>query len=166
MRAAQQYAVVVRLKGGDPTLFGRVVVGDWGWCAHWTDDIEISASTLWALSLGQEAIRLREWRRMMGMNQTQAAQALGVSVRMLKYYESGQRAIPKTLQLAKDQVKQTGAPPMERLRAVIEQVRQDYVQVRRDFRAGLRGYADYDALRHQLVLARRELVAILDDNDP
>jgi hypothetical protein len=55
--------------------------------------------------------------------------------------------------------------PVERLHRNIEEARQDFVQVRRDYRAGLRSGADYDALRHQLVLARRELVAMLEDND-
>lgn len=41
----------------DPMLFGKVTVGDWGWCAHWMDDVEISASTLWDLALGQEPPR-------------------------------------------------------------------------------------------------------------
>ena len=149
----------------DPMLFGKVTVGDWGWCVHWTDDIEIAASTLWELSLGQEAVRFREWRRGIRMNQEQAAAALGISPRMLKYYESGQRAIPKTIQLAKNQVEEAGMTPVERLHRNIEEARQDFVQVRRDYRAGLRSGADNDALRHQLVLARRELVAMLEDND-
>jgi transcriptional regulator with XRE-family HTH domain len=149
----------------DPVLFGKVTAGDWGWCAHWTDDIEIAASTLWDLALGQEAVRFREWRRGIGMNQEQAAAALGISPRMLKYYESGQRAIPKTVQLAKEQVKEASMSSVERLRQIIEDARQDFVEVRRDYRAGLRSEADYDALRRQLVQARRELVALLEDND-
>jgi len=149
----------------DPMLFGKVTSGDWGWCAHWTDNIEIAASTLWDLALGQEAVRFREWRRGLGMSQAQAAAALGISPRMLKYYESGQRAIPKTVQLAKDQVTENGMSPVERLRRHIEEARQDFVDLRRDSRAGPRSRADYDALRDQLVLARRELVSLLEDND-
>jgi transcriptional regulator with XRE-family HTH domain len=149
----------------DPVLFGKVTLGDWGWCAHWTDNIEIAASTLWDLALGQEAVRFREWRRGTGMNQEQAAVELGISLRMLKYYESGQRMIPKTIQLAKDQVKEAGMSPIERLLRDIEEARQDFVKVRRNCRAGLNSQADYDALRHQLVLARRELVSLLEDND-
>ncbi len=30
----------------DPALFDGVAVGDWGWCAHWTDDIEVSRHTV------------------------------------------------------------------------------------------------------------------------
>jgi len=34
-------------------LFRSVTVGEWGWCAHWSDEIEISADTLWRLALEQ-----------------------------------------------------------------------------------------------------------------
>jgi hypothetical protein len=37
----------------DLALFRRVAVGDWGWSLHWSDDLEISADTLWRLALEQ-----------------------------------------------------------------------------------------------------------------
>ncbi len=55
--------------------------------------------------------------------------------------------------------------PVERLRRHSEEARQDFVEVRRDSRAGRRSLADDDALRDQLVMARRELVSLLEDDD-
>jgi DNA-binding XRE family transcriptional regulator len=86
--------------GSDPELFGRVEPGDFGWCAHWTDDVEVSAATLWALALRQDGGAFRAWRRRHGMSQQSAAEALGLSTRMVKYYEAGTHAVPKTIRLA------------------------------------------------------------------
>lgn len=41
----------------------------------------------------------RDWRRHLGLSQTAAADALGVSPRMVVYYEAG-RDIPKPVELA------------------------------------------------------------------
>jgi DNA-binding XRE family transcriptional regulator len=81
-------------------LFAAVQVGDWGWCAHWTDDIEVSASALWGLALSQDGARFRSWRKHHRLTQNEVADALGISARMIKYYEAGQHAIPKTVKLA------------------------------------------------------------------
>jgi predicted transcriptional regulator len=42
----------------------------------------------------------RAWRERQGLSLTGAAQALGLSRRMVAYYESGERIIPKTVMLA------------------------------------------------------------------
>lgn len=51
----------------------------------------------------------RNWRETMGLSQTQAAKALGLSVRVIKYYDNGTRSpaqgsvpviIPHTVHLA------------------------------------------------------------------
>ena len=80
--------------------FRAVTVGDWGWCVHWTDEMEIAADTLWRLALDQGADRLRTWRAGHGMTQQEAARALGVSPRMWRYYEAGTHLLPKTVRLA------------------------------------------------------------------
>ena len=81
-------------------LFRGVTVGDWGWCVHWTDEMEIAADTLWRLALEQGAAWLRGWRAAHGMTQQDAARALGVSPRMWRYYEAGTHLLPKTVRLA------------------------------------------------------------------
>ena len=47
-----EYAVLAPLRSDDDQ-FRTVRVGEWGWCAHWSDEMEISADTLWRLALEQ-----------------------------------------------------------------------------------------------------------------
>jgi|SRR6266567_2844426 len=94
-----EYAIFAPLRSDDE-MFGRVEVGEWGWCAHWSDDMEISADTLWRLTLEQGAAWLRAWRTSHRMTQAEAAKALGVSSRMWRYYEAGSHLLPKTVRLA------------------------------------------------------------------
>jgi hypothetical protein len=84
----------------DTRLFRRVVVGEWGWCIRWSEQMEISADTLWRLALEQGAAWLRAWRTAHGMTQGEAARALGVSPRMWRYYEAEAHLLPKTVRLA------------------------------------------------------------------
>lgn len=84
----------------DDALFRSVVIGAWGWCVHWSDDMEIAADTLWRLALEQGSAWLREWRTGHAMTQAEAAAALGVSPRMWRYYEAGSHLLPKTVRLA------------------------------------------------------------------
>ena len=84
----------------DDALFAAVGVGEWGWNAHWSDDMEISADTLWRLALEQGSSWLRAWRTAHQMTQAEAARALGISPRMWRYYEAGSHLLPKTVKLA------------------------------------------------------------------
>lgn len=94
-----EYAVFAPLHDDDEG-FRRVEVGEWGWCAHWSDEMEISSDTLWRLALEQGAEWLRGWRTAKRMTQAEAARALGVSPRMWRYYEAGSHLLPKTVRLA------------------------------------------------------------------
>ena len=85
----------------DDALFATVRVGEWGSALHLTDDLEIPDDVLWTLGLEQEAARFRDWRKAWGLTQEQAAVALGISARMLAYYEAGSHPIPKTVTLAR-----------------------------------------------------------------
>jgi hypothetical protein len=93
------YRIFAPLRADD-SLFGKVAVGDWGWCLHWSDDMEISSDTLWRLALEQGGAWLRTWRTEHRMTQSEAAKALGVSARMWRYYEAGTHLLPKTVRLA------------------------------------------------------------------
>jgi hypothetical protein len=93
------YAVFAPLRR-DVRLFRKVAVGEWGWCVHWTDRMEISADTLWRLALEQGAAWLRAWRSQHEMTQAEASRALGVSPRMWRYYEAEAHLLPKTVRLA------------------------------------------------------------------
>ena len=94
-----EYAVFAPLRENDEG-FCKIEVGEWGWCVHWSDDMEISADTLWRLTLEQGAEWLRAWRTGRRMTQAEAARALGVSPRMWRYYEAGSHLLPKTVRLA------------------------------------------------------------------
>jgi hypothetical protein len=43
------YAIFAPLRTDD-AAFRKVRLGKWGWCAHWSDDMEISSDTLWNLA--------------------------------------------------------------------------------------------------------------------
>jgi hypothetical protein len=94
-----RYAVFAPL-WTDDDAFGKVTVGEWGWNAHWTDDMEISSDTLLRLALEQGSTWLRSWREAHRLTQGEAASALGVSPRMWRYYEAGDHLLPKTVRLA------------------------------------------------------------------
>jgi DNA-binding XRE family transcriptional regulator len=94
-----RYAVFAPLVT-DAGLFRTVKVGEWGWNAHWSDDLEISADTLRRLALDQGGAWLKRWRTQKRMTQAEAAKALGVSPRMWRYYEAGSHLLPKTVRLA------------------------------------------------------------------
>lgn len=84
----------------DDIAFGAVSVGEWGWNAHWSDTLEISSDTLWHLALEQGAAWLKSWREERRLTQREAAAALGLSLRMWRYYEAGEHLLPKTVRLA------------------------------------------------------------------
>ena len=94
-----RFAVLAPLRRDDAG-FRSVEVGEWGWSAHWTDDMEIASDTLWRLALEQGSKWLKEWRDAHRMTQREAAAALGVSPRMWRYYEGGTHLVPKTVRLA------------------------------------------------------------------
>jgi len=98
-RHLAEYTVFAPLRQDDE-LFRAVAVGEWGWCLHWSGEMEISADTLWRLTLEQGAEWLRQWRTARRMTQGEAARALGVSPRMWRYYEAGSHLLPKTVRLA------------------------------------------------------------------
>ena len=89
----------------DADFFARVRPDEWGWSIKWNEDIDLGADTLWRMSLEQkgEAMRpaaFRAWRERSHLSLTQAAAELGLSRRMIVYYEQGRKLIPKTVMLA------------------------------------------------------------------
>ncbi len=88
-----------------PDLFRRVQVGEYGTDIVWTDEIDMSADTLWRLSQEQAGDTMtpeefRHWRKRKAYTLDTAAKALGISRRMVAYYEQGDRAIPRVVALA------------------------------------------------------------------
>ncbi len=88
-----------------PELFRQVKLGEYGADAVWSDEIDMSADTLWRLAREQSGVTMsagefRDWRQRHGYTLDAAAEALGISRRMVAYYEGGDRPIPRVVALA------------------------------------------------------------------
>jgi len=88
-----------------PELFRQVRVGEHGTDVVWTDEIDMSADTLWRLAQEQAGetmtpAEFRHWRERKAYTLDAAAKALGISRRMVAYYEQGDRPIPRVVALA------------------------------------------------------------------
>jgi hypothetical protein len=73
-----------------PELFASVKVGDYGTDVVWSDEIDMSADTLWRLAQEQSGatmspIAFRNWRERKAYTLDAAARALGLSRRMVAY---------------------------------------------------------------------------------
>ena len=89
----------------NPALFRKVHVGEHGTDVVWTDELDMSNDTLWRLSQEQSGATMsadvfRRWRQSRRLTLDGAAKALGVSRRMIAYYEKGERPIPRVVALA------------------------------------------------------------------
>ena len=90
---------------GSPGAFRRVRVGEYGTDVVWPDEIDMSADTLWRLAQEQTGVTMspeafRRWRERKAYTLDTAARALGVSRRMVAYYEQGEKPIPRVVALA------------------------------------------------------------------
>ena len=87
-------------------VFSRPRVGEHGASIVWGDaDAELDNMHLWLLEQAQRGVPLyaeafRRWHGKNGLTLDQAAEALGLSRRMVGYYESGKAMIPKSVGLA------------------------------------------------------------------
>ena len=92
-----------------PELFRQGQVGEYGTDVVWPQgteqEMDMSADTLWRLAQEQAGITMtaddfRHWRERKAYTLDAAAKALGISRRMVAYYEQGNRAIPRVVALA------------------------------------------------------------------
>ncbi len=88
----------------DPAEFARVEVGDWGHSLCWPSGAEMGADRLWLETLSatghDDARTFLEWRNRHALSLTKAADALGISRRMVAYYSNGEKKVPKPILLA------------------------------------------------------------------
>lgn len=88
----------------DPGEFAKVEVGDWGHSLAWPAGAELGADMLWLETLsatGRGDVRaFLEWRLRHALSLSKAADALGVSRRMIAYYSNGEQKVPKSILLA------------------------------------------------------------------
>jgi hypothetical protein len=88
-----------------PAAFRTARVGEYGHSVSWAGDIAIGADTLRRLALEQtgdftDPGDFAAWRASLGLSLAQAARALGLSRRMIAYYDSGARPVPRVVALA------------------------------------------------------------------
>jgi hypothetical protein len=88
-----------------PELFGQVQVGEYGTDVVWPGGADMAAETLWRLAQEQSgetmtAEAFRSWRQRRAYTLDAAAKALGISRRMVAYYDHGDKPIPRVVALA------------------------------------------------------------------
>lgn len=86
-------------------VFRTVTVGEWGWSLSWGGDMEIASSTLERMAREQNSQvasgrSFSTWMEKYRLSASQAASALGLSRRMVLYFKSGEREVPRTVALA------------------------------------------------------------------
>jgi hypothetical protein len=100
----QPWAATLR----DPAVFSAAELQDDGWQIVWPGtEVALSAHGLWddahppsPAANWMSAADFTAWMQEMQWSFAQAAEALGVSKRMLKYYAAGTHDVPKTVWLA------------------------------------------------------------------
>ena len=74
----------------EPSEFARVRVGEWGHSLEWPSGVDLGADALWLETLSatghKDARVFLEWRLRHGLSLAKAADALGLSRRMIAYY--------------------------------------------------------------------------------
>lgn len=87
----------------DPDVFARVHVGEHGCCLEWFDS-EFGADNVYAWAKEQAGCVSHEmfggWMYRNKLSLSDAATALGISRRMVSYYRTAHKAIPRTVWLA------------------------------------------------------------------
>ena|SRR5471030_1864306 len=88
-----------------PERSAAVKVGEFGADVVWDDGIDMSADTLWRSAQEQSGATMtadafRHWRERKAYTLDTAARALGLSRRMVAYYDRGAKPIPRTVALA------------------------------------------------------------------
>jgi hypothetical protein len=88
----------------DKAEFAKVQLGDWGHSLVWPSGVEAGADALWLETLSatrrDDTRAFLDWRLRHGLSLTRAAEALGLSRRMVAYYSNGEKPVPKTVLLA------------------------------------------------------------------
>lgn len=88
----------------EPGKFARARLGEWGHSVEWPGGAALSAETLWLETLSAtgrgDTREFLEWRLRHGLSLAGAADALGISRRMVAYYSNGEKPVPKPILLA------------------------------------------------------------------
>lgn len=86
-----------------PSVFKRVHIAEWGGAIEWFDE-EFGADNIYARAKEQAGEPSHEmfdyWIKHNNLSLTTTAQALGISRRMVSYYRTAHKAIPRSIWLA------------------------------------------------------------------
>ncbi len=87
----------------DPAVFSGVHLGEWGHGIEWID-AELGSDNVYAWAKEQAGDvsheMFGEWMHRNDLSLTTAAEALGISRRMVSYYRTAHKAIPRSIWLA------------------------------------------------------------------
>ncbi len=87
----------------DPDTFAKARIDDWGHGISWLD-AELGADNVYALAKEQSGAVSHQmwdaWMRRNNLSLQTAAQALGISRRMVSYYRTAQKPVPRAIWLA------------------------------------------------------------------
>ncbi len=85
-------------------LFAKAKADPWGHAVNWPGDIDMGADQLYALTREQAGEwgpeHFAAWMAEHGLSLNAAADALGLSRRMIAHYRTGSRPIPRVVSLA------------------------------------------------------------------
>jgi Protein of unknown function (DUF2442) len=85
-------------------VFGKAKADPWGHAVNWPGDIDLGADQLYELAREQAGEwgpeRFAAWMTTHGLSLNAAADALGLSRRMIAHYRTGSRPIPRVVALA------------------------------------------------------------------
>ncbi len=98
----RKFAAFAPLK--NPAIFAKVRVDDWGHALEWPKGLDMGADRLYELSREQAGLptasQFNAWMAQHHLSLTDAANVLGMTRRMMTYYRTGSRPIPKVVMLA------------------------------------------------------------------
>lgn len=87
----------------EPTVFSKAHLSEWGQGIEWLDS-ELGADNVYAWAkeqAGEVSHQMFDtWMHRNGLSLSTAAQALGISRRMVSYYRTAQKSVPRAIWLA------------------------------------------------------------------
>ena len=101
-RLVRRFRLYAPLKSA--AFFRKAKADPWGHAVNWPGDVDMGADQLYELSREQAGEwgpeRFEKWMAEHGLSLNTAADALGLSRRMIAHYRTGSRTIPRVVALA------------------------------------------------------------------
>jgi Protein of unknown function (DUF2442) len=101
-RLIKRFKLYAPLKNA--ALFGKAKADPWGHSVNWPGDIDMGSDELYELARDQAGEwgpkRFADWMGEHGLSLNGAADALGLSRRMIAHYRTGSRPVPRVVALA------------------------------------------------------------------